>query len=70
MSGMRGIVRKVIEQDRQWLVSFLNHSVYFHVPMTPESQRLRDRILDSKARGREIFFTCDAGLNIVDIEDR
>ena len=63
----KGIVRRVIEEDGEFLVSFPNHDGYFKIPPSAQAPELRKKILDAKAGQREITFVFDKDLNILRI---
>jgi hypothetical protein len=61
MPQSKGVVRRIIEEDEEFLVCFANHDGYFHV----EEQSLRNTIRKAEGEGREISFTYDPTLKIL-----
>lgn len=58
----KGIVRRIVERNGETLVSFPNHDGYFHV-----AGEIKQKVLAAHALGREITFTYDHALNIVEV---
>jgi hypothetical protein len=63
MLKSKGIVRRILEDQNEFLVSFPTHDGYFHV----EDQTLRDEIRTAHREGREISFTFDPTLKILSL---
>jgi archaeosine-15-forming tRNA-guanine transglycosylase len=63
MLKSKGIVRRIIEDQDKFLVSFRTHDGYFHV----EDRTLRDQIRKAHREGREVSFTFDPTLKILSL---
>ena len=63
----RGTVRKILEEDGEFLVSFPSHDGYFKIPPSPAAAELRKKIFTAQKEKEEISFTYDKELNILDI---
>lgn len=61
MLKSQGVVRRIITKDDRVLVSFPEHDGYFTVP-----EHLRGVIHDAHQAGREVSFTYDIDLNLLD----
>jgi len=59
----KGIVRRIIEDQNKFLVSFPTHDGYFHV----DDQTLCDQILKAHSEEREVSFTFDPTLKILSL---
>ena len=59
MMKSQGIVRRIIEKNGEFLVSFAEHPAYFSVPET-----LRGKLRTAEKSGAEIVFTYDIHMNI------
>lgn len=59
----KGIVRRVVEEDGEFLVSFPGHDGYFNVP----DAVLKQKILEAQEQKKEIAFTYDRELTILEI---
>lgn len=63
----KGTIRRVIERENEFLVSFPNHDGYFKVPPSAQAGALKEKILTAQKGNQEISFTYDADLNILKI---
>ncbi|MBI3441961.1 MAG: hypothetical protein HY052_09235 [Proteobacteria bacterium] len=63
----KGVVRRIIEEEGEFLVSFPNHDGYFKVPVSDQAPVLKGKVMKSKADNKEIVFTFDQKLNILKI---
>jgi hypothetical protein len=63
MLKSKGVIRRIIEDQDGFLVSFLTHDGYFHV----DDQTLRVQIRKAHTEGREISFTFDPTLKILSL---
>jgi hypothetical protein len=63
MLESKGIVRRIIEDQNKFLVSFPTHDGYFYV----DDQALRVQIRKAYTEGREIAFTFDPTLKILSL---
>jgi hypothetical protein len=63
MLNSKGIVRRIIEDPKEFLVSFRTHDGYFHV----EDETLCDQIRKAQHEGREVSFTFDPTLKILSL---
>jgi hypothetical protein len=61
----RGKVRRVLEEDGEFLVSITGHDGYFRVPETAKSAALRQQVLSAQEQGNEISVVFDRDLNIL-----
>ena len=59
----KGIIRRTIEDPKEFLVSFPTHDGYFHV----DRKSLRDQIRKAHREGREVSFTFDPTLKILSL---
>jgi hypothetical protein len=66
-SESKGIVRRVIEQDGGFLVSFPNHDGYFKIPESDQAADLKQKIRGAQDSKEEISFVFDKELNILKI---
>lgn len=58
----KGTIRRIIEENGEFLVSFPTHDGYFKAP-----EHLRAEILKAQAEKREITFSYDRELNILKV---
>jgi hypothetical protein len=63
MLKSKDVVRRIIEDQSGFLVSFPTHDGYFHV----DDQNLRYQIRNAHREGREIAFTFDPTLKILSL---
>lgn len=59
----RGKVRAIIEEEGKFLVSFTGHDGYFNTP----DLRLRQLLAEAHEEEKEISFTYDRNLTILEI---
>jgi hypothetical protein len=65
----KDIVRRTIEEDGEFLVSFRTHDGYFRVPDSANAADLKRRILKAERDQEEVSFAFDRELNILKISD-
>jgi hypothetical protein len=63
MLKSKDVVRRIIEDQNKFLVSFPTHDGYFHV----DDQTLHDQIRKAHPEWREIAFTFDPTLRILSL---
>lgn len=63
----KGVVRRIIEEDGGFLVSFSNHDGYFEVSGSAGTRELKERIRKAHRDREEITFSFDRDLNILQI---
>lgn len=67
MPRSQGVVRRIVERDGRFMVSFPNHAGYFTVAAGVAHDALVARIRAAADRGATLDFTFDKDLNITDI---
>jgi hypothetical protein len=63
MLKSKGVVRRIIDRDSQFLVSFPVHACYFQV----EDKSLREKLRAAHRVRREVSFTYDANVRILSV---
>ncbi|HEX2751563.1 MAG TPA: hypothetical protein VHP34_00345 [Alphaproteobacteria bacterium] len=67
MPQSSGVIRKIVERDGRFMVSFPNHSGYFKVADGKQQDALIARIRAAAESGVTLDFTFDKDFNIIDI---
>lgn len=67
MPESKGVIRRIVERDGGFKVSFPNHSGYFSVAEGESREALIARLRDAAQSGATITFRFDARLHITDI---
>lgn len=67
MPQSTGVIRKIVERDGAFKVSFPNHSGYFSVAEGENRDALIARLRDAAQTGATISFSFDARLHIIEI---
>lgn len=67
MPQSTGVIRKIIERDGRFMVSFPNHSGYFKIAAGDRHEALIARIRAAAESGATLDFTFDKDFNITDI---
>ena len=67
MPQSTGVVRRIIERDGRFMVSFPNHSGYFKIAEGAAQDDLIARIRAAAEKGTTLDFTFDKEFNITDI---
>jgi len=65
----RSVVRRIVEQGGEFMVSFHTHNGYFFVAPSPDAPALKERLWKSQREQEEITFTFDRNLRILEIYD-
>lgn len=67
MPSSTGVVRKIVERDGRFMVSFPNHSGYFKIADSARQDDLIARIRAAADSGATLDFSFDKDFNITDI---
>ncbi len=67
MTNDKDIVRRIIEEDGKFLVSFRGQPSYFYIPESAEQKSLISKLEQSKATEQSIEFSFDDDMNIVNV---
>lgn len=67
MPESSGVIRRIVERDGGFKVSFPNHAGYFSVADGENRDALIARLREAEKKGATISFRFDARLNIIEI---
>lgn len=62
-----GVIRRIVERDGVFRVSFPEHAGYFYVAQGDDAESITERLRAAAAAGTTITFRFDARLRITEI---